>query len=857
MRRRHFLELLAAGPFAANASLAQEIVPAPPQMVLLTIAGINAATSAEALGAVLSTLVVREVPVNLVVDTQDPSALVDSNSEIAQLLRRYSQSFAGLVEIVAWSPDLGRMTPYRAARKAHEARKALYAALFPGDVPARPVQTIACRAPLDSKAASAVLSAGFRCALELPASRPDFRATPLVMTARLDQFGLLSLLGGEVVPFSSAARALSRPTPDRQRHLVFAASDLAELSADRLTDAAQDIARLLDRAALDLSQSPVLTRDVQMRSEITFRRRIALHVLGPAGADAAGTEDAASAIFQLLTAQEIPFSRGPMPEGLAAPDKPDLSCWVPLDLPSSTDFGPDIPFGVFPAEPLGGPTPGAIRPEDTRFGIAVRLVGHAGNAGMTQQAGFGIPILALAGAAADDVAAGLKLDAEGDGVVLVIASSFRDAASRTALVAALRNALIQPDIRLMPLQVYCAETLPKEPLLPMLLLARAKVLQPASQPGPLAPNDRAAFLEDARAAWGYFEANTVARTGLCPATAVTAPGSDAGFLGVSMWEVGSHLNALIAAVDLGLLSDDAFSQRVDPILATVERESRKRLVLPPETIDAISGKGTTRFNSYDCGRLLIALHRLASHRLAPKGIAELVASWSFSEVIRNRRLHSYRDRMLIDDFRSNYAHYAVSGMRLWGLDVASPLDDIAKLGSADAEERLLALTSSFGLLAAEPSFLHLLELQDSPTSSFLADCVDSLQRRLANEIGQAVAPSESPLDKSPWFTYQGFDLRRLDDPWRVEFGAKSDDIRWNGKLESLKATSTKAAYLWHALRPNAHSLHLLRSLRAKARHDTGFDSAVYVASQTPTMGYSDLNTNAVILQSIAYMLRQL
>ena len=75
------------------------------------------------------------------------------------------------------------------------------------------------------------------------------------------------------------------------------------------------------------------------------------------------------------------------------------------------------------------------------------------------------------------------------------------------------------------------------------------------------------------------------------------------------------------------------------------------------------------------------------------------------------------------------------------------------------------------------------------------------------------------------------------------------------ELDGLKATSTKAAYLWLALRPNAVSRGLVRSIRSLARHELGFDSAVYFQSQKSTMGYSDLNTNAVILQSIAHLLR--
>jgi hypothetical protein len=850
MRRRSFLTLVAAGPLAARAAWAQEIVPPPPTQVLLTIAGIGAETDAGALGNVLSTLVVRGVPVNLVVDTSATTTGLDAQSEIAQLIRHYGQSFPGLVEIVAWAADLGSLPPYRAARLARETRRSLFAALFPGATPhalPRPVQCIACKAPLDSNAASATLSAGFRCVLELPVAGPDFRLRQnVVVNARLDRFGLLSLLGGEMTPIIRSAAVLAAPRRDPQRHLILDAAEISRTPADQLGAAAQEIATLLSDATLDLAMLAILASDVQIRSETAFRRRVALHVLVPEGDDA-------SALSRVLTAQGIPFSLGAMPADATADLPGDLSYWIPLDTPAEAEIGPDTAFASLPVDRIALAGPGAARPGDTRFGVVIRAVRGAGDAGLTEDAEFAVPILALAGSEGGED--GLHLWTQGDGVVLVLAAAFRDDAARNALGVALRKALVQPDIQLVTLPRFGAEALPKEPLLPMLLLGRGRAFEPASRPELPDADEEAALMQDARAAWGYFAANTNRATGLCPATAFTATGPGADFVAVSMWEIGSHLNALIAAVDLGLIADDDFTQGVGRIIGAVDRASRKRLVLPPETIDSGTGKGTTRFNSFDTARLLIALHRVAAHRLAPKGIADLVASWDFAAVLRDRRLHSRREGKLIDDFGSNYALYAASGMRLWGFDVASPMDDVAGLDSADAQERLLALTSSFGVLGAEPTLLHLLEMGSLPGVEFLADCLDGIQRRLAAQAGRPAAPSESPLDRSPWFTYQGFDLRRPSDPWRVEFAAYATDPSWQGKLDGLKATSTKAAYLWLAVRPNAVSRALVRSIRSLARHELGFDSAVYFLSQKSTLGYADLNTNAVILQSIAHLLR--
>lgn len=846
MRRRTFLELLAAGSLAGTVSLAQEIVPRQPQRVLLTIAGIGAGTDAGALGALLAALVAGAVPVNLVVETGEGPDRLHAGGEIGRLVLRYLHSFPGLVEAVSWCPDLGQLAPYQAARKAQEAREALTGMLYALPVPDQarsPLLSLACTAPADSGAASATLASGFRNVLALP-------ETSATVGARLDRHGVMTLLGGERLRVEDAAAALSRNRPGFQRHVILSAAEIAGTPADVLLASAQAVGRVLKDAALDLRMVSVLASDVQMRTEVAFRHRVAVHLLEPKPGLA--PEIAGFTAFQdMLKAEGIPFSTGPA----AAGGKAGLSYWIPLAAPGDDAFDRDQPFGAFAGEPLAPARGGAVAAKDTRFGIVTRPVSDAGSAGLTSQAELNIPVLAAIGVAGEDpVAPGFHLDIREDGLLLISAAALPEPAMRTAILLAIRRIMEQAETRLMPLETYCAEVLPKDPLLPTLLLTRTRGLKSPGLMPAAGGEEREALLEDARSAWNYFAQSTNRSTGLCPATTIMGTRPIASHLSVSMWEAGSHLNALIAAVDLGLISDEDFTARCKHLLKTVERASRKRLVLPPETINTQTGKGTTRFNSYDTGRLLIALHRLNSHRLALPGIEALVASWDFPQVIIDRRLHSYRERQMIDDFASNYADYAASGLRLWGMDVASPFDDFAGVASADEEAALIATTVSFGPLGAEPCCLHLLEMPFSPAASFLADCLDAIQSRLAEASGMPAAPSETPIDREPWFTYQGFDLRKLADPWIVEFTGKDEDPDADGTALSLRATSAKGAYLWHALRPNAHSARLVKTLRRKARKEFGFDSALYHASQTTTEGYADLNTNAMILEAIAHIL---
>lgn len=850
MRRRSFLELLLGGASLGQTVLAQELMPPTPQRILLTITGINASAFAPALGAFLAALVAGGVPVNLVVDAGDQPDQVGLGSEIAQLVTRYLQSFPGLVELVAWCPDLGDQAPFHAARMASDTRKRTLDALFAPPIdqaPAHSLLSVACKAPLDSRAASAALASGFRTVVQLPDSTTD-------VVARLDRLGVLSLLGGENARVQDLAMQLSNETPGLQRHIFLSSTDISQTPIGLLLKTAQAVGGILRQGNLDLKTLAVLASDVQMRTNVQYRRKVGVLVLDPSDD---GTQPVPGALSPLamLKAEGLPFSVARAPPDIDLETVPSMAFWIPLSAPKGIGHESDVPYRAYSGDHIALAQPDAVGAQDTRFGIVVRPVKDAHAAGLTSAAELHIPILAFLDPQSKDIAQGnFQLLPRLDGLFVVSALALQDGVAGAALTRVLRQLKAEPDTHLMSLEMFCAEILPKDPLLPPLLLTRTGAFKAAPAPDKTALENRSALLEDAQSAWGYFAQNTSKATGLCPATMVTAGSPLAGFLGVSMWEVGSHINALMAAADLGLIEEDEFKARCQKVLGIVERGSRKRLPLPPESIDAISGKATSWFNSYDTGRLMIALHRLRQHRFAPSGVDDLVGLWDFQSVLLERRLHSYKDGKTVDDFASNYADYAVHGMRLWGFDLISPFDEIADLSTADEEMRLLEKTVSFGLLGAEPCLLHLLEMPKSLSATFLADCLDAIQSKLAAETGLLAAPSETPLDRSPWFTYQGFDIRDMSEPWVVEIADADKTPTVMQNIGSLRATSTKAAYLWHALRPNPHSLNLVEVVRDKARKKNGFDSALYSATQLPTNGYTDLNTNAVILQSIAHIL---
>ena len=78
-----------------------------------------------------------------------------------------------------------------------------------------------------------------------------------------------------------------------------------------------------------------------------------------------------------------------------------------------------------------------------------------------------------------------------------------------------------------------------------------------------APSLGAREREMARAAWSYLERNTDPATGLAP--------SVAGHPTTTLWDVGSQLMAVLAAEELGLVTESGARQRLGRAIASLGR----------------------------------------------------------------------------------------------------------------------------------------------------------------------------------------------------------------------------------------------------------------------------------------------
>lgn len=843
MKRRSFVAGLVALPAMTEAYPAFGWAAPEPVRTLMICTDIGPDTDPETLDATLSAFAAGGMPIHLLISSDGPSdRAMQPASPIAALLRRYLATYPGLMELVAFSPDLGRIPPFETARAAERARDAIVHAIWaPGsqDAALARIGTIACAYVEDPTSVAGVASAGFRNVLAI-ADRPT------EVVARMTNAGVLSLSGGDPVLLRDAAALLPTPHPAKQRMITFSAVDLAKDAPTTVTADVNLLVAAMVQAEMDQQSAPLRARDLQMRIISEFRREIGLHIFDT---QAVPNTDIL-AFRKMLNTKRIRYSVGPPLQSVTQPNTATDAYWI---------AAPQKPFraGQDQPRPISvihrTNTAHWASTDDMPTGMAtVLVVDPMGPRGIDATASLHVPILAHVDGPTVTGASFLPaIDSAEGGVVIISASAIATAATRSSLLKLLESVTETAGTTFLPLNEYVGRLLPQDPLLPTLMRTAAfQMRAPALRPS-ITATDREALMLDARAAWNYFKVATNASTGLCPSSMTFGTSYNTDYRFLTMWDIGSQINALMAAVDLRLIDETDFTNRCNAIIKALERSSRGRLNLPPEEVSPDTGRArsTQRFNSFDTGRLLLALDQLRRFRLPIKRIEDLVSSWDLASVVVDGRFNSIQSGQRVDDYSSNYSSYAAAGLRAWGIEAKSPFDDMTAVSQADAKIALLATVATLGPIGAEPALLHLLDVGHHPAEDYLSDVLMAAQLEEWDEKGQLMAPSETPIDRSPWFTYQGLALDGRANPWAVEAEFVNEEQR--ALATALRAVSSKAPFLWHALRPSAFTERLVTFVRERARTAQGYKSAVYLAPNVVMSDYFDINTSGIILQATA------
>jgi len=367
--------------------------------------------------------------------------------------------------------------------------------------------------------------------------------------------------------------------------------------------------------------------------------------------------------------------------------------------------------------------------------------------------------------------------------------------------------------------------------------------------------ERGRLMDDAALAWSYFDRHIYPRTGLAAGTVSTAPGGRVNSE-VTLWDVASQINALIAAANLRLVDRQLAADMIVKAVASLPTDRLDGGRLPPSNFSAQTLRTTVAgFDSCDTGRLGVALARAVS-----KGFIEgtevlaPLKDWTLENAIRTGRHFSKRFGTWRDTSQSHCTDYIAPGFAFFGQEVL-PLykwpDD-----SAETEITTIYLAASLGAISTEPFALRAIELGiDGPTRLIL-DALFDAQLGWFEESGQLRCVSETPIDRAPWFLYSGL---RLDiegpEAWVIGTMTSDADVTTEELRSASEIISSKAAYLWRAVHPHPYSDRLVNIVRENARiPGQGFSVGVYSDMLSPVPNYTDINTNGIILSAIAHIL---
>lgn len=853
MHRRAFLKTVAAsGVLAGAGSPALAYARRKPTMTILT--DVDPATPIPILRAILGGMLDKGLPVTCIVHTRAPDGTrLRPENAVAGLLREYMTNSPGLIEIMANVPDLAGQLPHFQARLAYAAKTELIEALLPpGDMrdTGAIMLSIACKHEAKPLSPESVRSAGIRNVLVLPnGSAP--------VTTETWHNGVLRVFGGVRGDLFAAVESLGLPGDEQYQNVILLSVRQGAFHSEHMVAAA---ARVFANVALqheaDQWISNVRLGDLQLRDGyFDFQRSVGLHLFEP-GPEAPELRNGFEKFQRELKAQRIPFSTGPAPRG-GATRLGVQGYWV------ATESAAD-PTGQAAAAPatlvrLGcGLSPSPVHGKgflDAGIGVVLdpRSGGHQG---VDRCGALHVPHFPVTPADASRPRLLSGAGGNKDLVITIAPELLATRAIRSALQAELTDLTRDWVTRLVPVDQFVRPIAPGGHLTSLYRQTEAYKPRIAPTRREISDSERQTLLENALMAWSYFYRFTDKRTGLCPATVLFSLGENVEHQAATMWDVGSHINALMAAVDLEIISDNAFRRSIDKILTSIAGRLSNGRNLPSEWIrtDRIR-YGNRNFDASDAGRLLAALWNLSRHRLGNDRPADLVNSWDLEKIIVEGHIHSVKEGRLQSAYESHSAHYAARAFRAWGFDVASPYEVFGSDSDCDDRMKLLHAAAEIGPLGAEPLLLEAMDLGFSPESAYLADVLFGAQLREYDTTGELVCVSEGPIDRTPWFTYQGLQFDAPDRTWAIDTVRNEPGEVLDDSLDHLRVVSSKAAFLWSAQVPHTFSDQLLEHVRKHGKTTIGFASSIYSRTHKATRNYSDINTNGIILQAVSRILR--
>ena len=835
-RRQMMQTVLLGGPLLAAGGVRLALAASyKPSLILL--GGIDPTTSTSQLFSAIDPIVSQNVPVGCVIQFSDDAGnTMPPDGELALLLRDLVANYSGLVELIPYVPNLADDTPYFRMRRASQALASCRQVLgqdadclsVASDIPTGNVDEI-----------NEVRACGFRNLLLLPTQSRDAGYWKT-------SGGILQFYGGNTTEgIENPVEAALNKTDTADDTLIVYVSLKENTTND--SDAFLLGAKIGDTLSIKNAIGDVfstLPADLHLQSNDPYGRIIGLSV-------EASDDPAAQAFIAALTQAKIPYT---LTASTGTPDCLRLEgAVIAFDMSTlmeatNTTCVTDVGIEVL------------TLPEYAKAGVEI-LSGANPSDRFTGLDGNGLFHLPLAytfdGSRKIRTAADVNEDllnavgTQRDIAISITSAAIQDPIAMQAIIAALSTFETSGVGKIMSFAAFRQFVAPTDQKYRLLTTMKHQRTLASRE---TLTDDQAELDKDAAIAWRFFELFTDPETGLVPGTVWMEGESRSSYPFATMWDVGTHIFALVSAHTLGIIDDTDFTDRATRLLAHLPATSRANGLILPQASVSITGRqsGEEGFDATDAGRLLISLKALDEHVGGSMGIAEIVAGWEFAKTMKDGKIRGIRNGRFTAPLDSGYTHYVSRGFALWGLELDTPFPVHEGDTEMDAQMRVLGVVENNELLTTEPHILEAVEMGYSAPAHTLADVLYTQQMAEYKATGDLVCVSEGPLDREPWFSYQGYKIGD-DDPWKVNIINSTARYQTAGFKRAVTMVSSKSAYLWSAMRPQAYSQLLIDYIRENARfEELGFASGVFTATGLATANYSDINTNGIILEALAY-----
>jgi len=387
--------------------------------------------------------------------------------------------------------------------------------------------------------------------------------------------------------------------------------------------------------------------------------------------------------------------------------------------------------------------------------------------------------------------------------------------------------------------------------------AQQSVQQPAGASA-VTPEERQLYLDAAHTSWNFVNRITEPSTGLARAHAT--------YSYVTLWDIAGVIAANYTAHELAFINDATYDSHIQRILATLSTIDLFDNAAFNRIYDAKTGRMVDNaskisnlgagWSSVDIGRLLIWLRILSvkQPKYAPLA-TQIVRRLNMSKLLNDGYLQGVDvdpktgKRQTFTEDEIGYQQYALSGFAMWGarvnsagLDVRSNVAVVNVLGV-----RLLVTSPGNDRVMSEPFIMLGMETGfRSPQLGRQAAQVLAAQTARYQRTGIVTAVTEDALPDPPYYFYY----------YSVYHRGKSFVVEGPGDnkyVERPRWVSSKAAFGWNAVLPNAYTQLVLRAVRP-AGTTNGWGSGVYEDTLQPT-GVPSLNTAALIMESALYKTR--